>query len=101
MLKEEDRLAAVISKVEQEAKIVPRGAYVMQPTGDIIKNRLFQGLTTNEAAKFSNYFHFRDPKLLKEKSMLLKANLDKAIDFLDPIDEDQPKGKRISNYQKV
>jgi radial spoke head protein 9 len=46
----------------------------------------------NEAAKFGNYFHFRPAKLLNEKSPLYRADLDKAVDFLDPIDEDQPKG---------
>ena len=114
MLKEEDRLAAVISKIEEEALVVPRGAFVQQPTGEIVRNRLFEGiyqncidktqsqctqiiyklkgLPVNESAKFCNYFHFRDPQLNEEKSPSFKANLDKAIDFLDPIDEDQPKG---------
>ena len=82
----------MISKVEEEAIIVPRGAFVQQPTGEIVKNRLFEGLSVNESAKFGNYFHFRDATVLAEKSPLFKANLDKAIDFLDPIDEDQPKG---------
>lgn len=92
ILKEEDRLSAVLSKVEEEAHVVPRGSFIQQPTGEIVKNRLFEGLSVNEAAKFGNYFHFRDATVLAEKSPLFKANLDKAIDFLDPIDEDQPKG---------
>lgn len=46
-----------------------------------------------EAAKFNNYLHFRHAKLLEKKSPLFRANLDKAVDFLDPIDEDQPNGK--------
>ena len=29
---------------------------------------------------------------MNEKPLLFRANLDKAIDFLDSIDEDQPKG---------
>jgi radial spoke head protein 9 len=51
------------------------------------------GLSLNEAAKFGSYFHFREAKSLNQKSALFRADLDKAIDFLDPIDEDQPKGK--------
>lgn len=85
----------MISQVEEEAQIVPRGAYILQPTGEVVRNRLFEGLPVNEAAKFGNYFHFRDAKALEEKSLLFKANLDKAVDFLDPIDEDQPKGKQM------
>jgi radial spoke head protein 9 len=49
-------------------------------------------LPVNEAAKFNNYLHFRRAFLLEQKNALFRANLDKAIDFLDPIDEDQPNG---------
>lgn len=92
LLKEEDRLSATIRLIENEALIVPRGAFVQQPTGEITRNRLFDGLTAIEAAKHGNYFHFREAQSLKDKSLLYRANLDKAVDFLDPIDEDQPKG---------
>ena len=98
MLKEEDRLSAVISEIEREGVIVPRGSFLLQPAGEIVKNRLFEGLSENEAAKFGNYFHFRTPELLEAKSPLFKANLDKATDFLDPIDEDQPKGLFYKNF---
>jgi hypothetical protein len=54
-----------------------------------------QGLSINEAAKLNNYFHFREAQLLKEKPLLYLANLDRAIDFLDPIDEDQPKSRPL------
>ena len=49
----------------------------------------------SEAAKLCNYMHFRDPIRLGEKSLLQKANLDKAIDFIDPVEEDVPKGAKI------
>jgi len=42
-LKEEDRLAAVIKKIEEESYVVPRGSYILQPTGEVVKNRLFEG----------------------------------------------------------
>jgi len=45
-----------------------------------------------ESAKLCNYFHFREPEKLQEKSLLQRANLDKAIDFMDSINEDIPKG---------
>ncbi len=85
-------MAATIVKIEQDALIVPRSAYVLQPTGEVVCNRLFEGLPVNEAAKFNNYLHFRKAIALEQKSALFRSNLDKAIDFLDPIDEDQPKG---------
>ena len=50
------------------------------------------GLPVAESAKLCNYFHFREPEKLHEKSLLQRANLDKPIDFMDSIDEDIPKG---------
>ena len=44
MIKEEDRLAAVISEIDSEVRIVPRSAYVKSPTGQVYKNRSFEGL---------------------------------------------------------
>ena len=43
LLKEEDRLSAVISKIEEEAHVVPRSSFIQQPTGEVVKNRLFEG----------------------------------------------------------
>ena len=42
-VKEEDRLAAVISEIDQNVRIVPRGAFVMTPTGEVYPNRSFEG----------------------------------------------------------
>lgn len=36
--------------------------------------------------------HFREPFRLQKKTLLEKADLDKAIDFMDVIEEDVPKG---------
>jgi len=55
----------------------------------------FAGLTVSEAAKLCSYMHFREPKLLLEKTLLQKANLDKSLDFMDTLEEDIPKGKLI------
>lgn len=91
-IKEENRLAAVIAEIDNDARIVPRAAFIKTPTGDVFVNRSFQGLSVAESAKLCNYFHFREPEKLQEKSLLQRANLDKAIDFMDSINEDIPKG---------
>ena len=36
--------------------------------------------------------HFREAKLLQSKSIIERAELDKAIDFMDTIEEDIPRG---------
>jgi len=99
-IKEEDRLAAVIADIDADVRIVPRGSYVKTPTGQVYQNRSFEGLTVAEAAKLCNYMHFRDPIKLQEKSLLQKANLDKAIDFMDCLEEDIPKGSWSLQFER-
>jgi len=53
---------------------------------------IITGLVVSEAAKLCSFLHFRDPKILPEKSLLQKANMDKSIDFMDSLEEDIPKG---------
>lgn len=91
MVKEEDRLAIVVENVCRDVSIVPRGAFLRTPVGEVIKNKAFEGLSVTEVSRLSSYFHFRDPILLHQKSLLEQADLDKAIDFLDPIISDIPR----------
>lgn len=42
-MKEEDRLKAVIAIIDEESRIVPRGAYIKTPTGQVKINRSFEG----------------------------------------------------------
>lgn len=99
-IKEEDRLAAVIADIEEDVRIVPRGAFVKKPTGQVVPNRSFEGLSVSEAAKLCSYTHFREPKLLHEKTLLQRANLEKAIDFMDIIEEDIPKGSWSLQFER-
>lgn len=39
--------------------------------------------------------HFREAKHLDLKTLLQRANMDKAIDFLDSVEEDVPRGNMI------
>ena len=52
----------------------------------------FAGISIAEAAKLCSYMHLRDAESIADKSLLQKADMDMSIDFLDPIDEDIPKG---------
>eukprot|EP00112_Aurelia_sp_Birch-Aquarium-sp1_P022412 Seg6308.2 transcript_id=Seg6308.2/GoldUCD/mRNA.D3Y31 product="Radial spoke head protein 9-like" protein_id=Seg6308.2/GoldUCD/D3Y31 len=45
LVKEEDRLATIISAIDSEVAIVPRGAYIRAPTGEVLHNRMFEGLS--------------------------------------------------------
>ena len=63
----------------------------------LVSVRSFEGLTVTEASKLGSYLHFREARILPTKPLLEKANLDKSLDFLDPIDEDIPKVKSNDN----
>jgi len=91
-IKEEDRLAAVVAEIDQDVSLVPRGAFIRTPTGQVVKNRSFEGLSISESSKLSSYCHFREAQLLNQKPLLERASLDKAVDFLDTIDSDVPNG---------
>jgi len=100
MVKEEDRLAAVIAEIDHDALIVPRGAFVKSPSQEVYDNRSFEGLSVSEAAKLCNYAHLRPAVQLNDKSLLQKASLDKAIDFMDAIDEDIPRGTWSVQFER-
>ena len=42
-MKEEDRLAAVVARIDEEVGVVPRGAYMKTPLGEVVLNKSFQG----------------------------------------------------------
>jgi radial spoke head protein 9 len=57
-VQEVDRLAAVISSVQQECGVVPKGAYMQTQTGAVVRNNSFHGLSPAEASSLSYYLHF-------------------------------------------
>jgi len=42
-VKEEDRLIATIAEIDEQTSLVPRGAFVLEPTGHVNINRCFDG----------------------------------------------------------
>ncbi len=42
-MKEEDRLAAIVACIDEETAVVPRGAYIKTPLGEIVANKSFKG----------------------------------------------------------
>ncbi|XP_029281631.1 radial spoke head protein 9 homolog isoform X2 [Cottoperca gobio] len=84
---EESRLAVTVHQIDKEASVVPRGAFIKSPHGLVQVNRSF-----GEAGKLDNFFHFSEAKNLKKKSILEMSDLNPAIDFLDVLSDDIPKG---------
>jgi len=100
-LKEENRLAAVIAAIDEEARIVPRGAYIKTPIGQVITNRSFEGLSDCEGGKLSSYMHFRTTRDGRTKKTIYEnAEMDPSIDFLDVISNDIPRGAWSLQYER-
>ncbi|XP_078254950.1 radial spoke head protein 9 homolog [Rhinoraja longicauda] len=90
-VKEEERLTATIALINRETSIIPRAAFIMTPQDDVHRNRSFEGLSVTEAGKLKSYLHFIKPLVLKKKLILMQANLEDSIDFLDCLEDDELK----------
>ena len=73
LVKEEDRLAAVIDEIDREVHIVPRGSYVKTATSKIVSNRSFEGLNNLDCKKLCSYFHFRNTPNTDKIKLLAKV----------------------------
>ena len=91
-MREEERLAATLWQIEEDASIVPRGAYILHSNGDVEGNRRFEGLTVAESGKLYNYYHFREPFLSQQNNPPQRFVLDRSLHFFDTINDDIPKG---------
>ena len=43
-MREEERLAAVVSSIDHDVAVVPRGAFIRTPLGEVVQNKTFQGV---------------------------------------------------------
>merc|ERR1712110_27058 len=91
-VKEEDRLATVIAKIDEQAMLVPRGAYLRSPAGIVTPNQSFTGMSCDKAKNLENWFHFSAPIKLPGKSLLEQADATAPIDFLTRAADDTPTG---------
>jgi len=89
-VKEEDRLATVVKYIDEEAMVVPRGAFIRNPAGIVTPNDGFSGMNCEKATNLENWLHFSGPVQLPTKSLLEKADQTAPIDFLRPASEDIP-----------
>lgn len=89
-VKEEARLATVIAKIDAEAMIVPRGAFLRSPAGVVTPNESFTGLSMDKAKNLENWLVFNGPVKLPQKNLLEQADATAPIDFLACASESVP-----------
>lgn len=92
IMKEENRLAATISNINEEAEICARGQILKQPDETVVINPNFYGLTGSEAKQLKSYLHIRIPQHRWNTNLLTRQDYNYSMDFLDSIDQDIPNG---------
>lgn len=95
-MKEEDRLAAIIQIISEEAAVVPRGGLFKQTDGVTVHSRAFEGLSVEEADELCSFQHYRTPQHDWNTNLLTRVDYNYAMDFLDTIDTDIPQGLIIN-----
>lgn len=92
VINEEERLSALIETIDRDCAVVPRGAYVMNASHQVVANTSFRGLAPGDATRLASYFHLRPIDKMRKKSKFAISELDKTHEFLDPLCEDYPAG---------
>lgn len=96
LLKEEDRLACVVTRITNEAALLPRGSLNNRIDGKIVYSQTFRGLTQIEASKIDNFQLYRTPLHKWNANLLKKRDYNYATDIFDTIDSIVPEEKSFS-----
>ncbi|XP_050347336.1 radial spoke head protein 9 homolog [Nymphalis io] len=92
LMKEENRIAATISNICEEAEICARGQLIKQPDLTVVINPNYYGLTAAETKLIKSYLHIRPPQHRWNTNLLTRPDYNYSLDFLDSIDQDIPNG---------
>eukprot|EP00826_Nyctotherus_ovalis_P028724 TRINITY_DN2265_c0_g1_i4.p1 TRINITY_DN2265_c0_g1~~TRINITY_DN2265_c0_g1_i4.p1 ORF type:complete len:192 (-),score=52.50 TRINITY_DN2265_c0_g1_i4:142-717(-) len=87
-----DRLAYVVSAIDNDTHVVPLGAFKLTPEHELNRNIYFKGLDKSEVGMEERYLHFRGVQDLLKKDLLDKPDSIFHSDILDTIANDLPKG---------
>ncbi|XP_008288915.1 radial spoke head protein 9 homolog isoform X4 [Stegastes partitus] len=101
---EETRLSVTVHQIDQDVSVVPRGAFIRNHHGLVHVNRSFAGLSESEAKKLDSFLHLseaKNPKNPKPRSVLQNGELNPAMDFLDVLSDDVPKGSWSLQFESA
>ena len=90
--KELDRLAYVVTAIENDTHVVPQGAFKLLPKHEVRRNVAFKGLAKEEQRDLSKYLHFRNVQSMGKKILIESDESVFRDDIFDVITEDKPKG---------
>lgn len=89
--REINRLTQVVTDIEHDCSIVPRGAVALDATKKVkFTGNSYSGLSYQTSLELRAYMHMRYPESLQCVSLLKRPGIIKTDDFLDCIDKDEP-----------
>jgi len=91
-LTEADRLAQVVTEIDFDTAVVPKGSYALNETHVVVPSTDFKGLGATEASSLAKYVHFRPPASIAALRALARTDAEFYANFLDPLETDLPKG---------
>ncbi|XP_055550836.1 radial spoke head protein 9 homolog [Wyeomyia smithii] len=91
VVKEQDRLWFVVTRLLEEAAVVPRGVLYHTTEGQSVINPFFDGMCCNDSLKLHNYHYFRQPVSEPAVNLLKRDRCSYFFDVFDPADECVPK----------
>ena len=104
VLREEERVAAVMQAIHGDCFIIPRGAYYLSATHQVAKNKNFNGLPAHgayAATELSSYVHQTEATRFLKKTLLEREGLSRTLDFLDDCAGDKPAGTWSMQYDSA
>lgn len=89
-LKEEDRLACLVTLITEEAALLPRSSLTKQMSGKTVFNPAFTGLCQAKAAKIDQYQLYRQPQNKWNSNLLRQSDYNYNTDIFDTVDSIVP-----------
>ena len=89
-IKESTRLAYFVEEHDFNCAVVPRGVFICTQDGRVVKNKTYEGIDAAAAGKLTSYYHLR--KRDTTGTALSNESRNLAVDFLDSINDDIPRG---------
>lgn len=96
LLKEEDRLACIVTQITEESALMPRGCLTKRPDGKTIYAKEFRGLRASGAAKLTNFVLYRTPQQTWNANLLKKPDYNYSKDIFDTTDAILPGDRTFS-----
>lgn len=92
-LPEDERLAVIVAQIDEATSVVPAGAYVLTSSQRVQANPFYRGLPLSDGLSIRSYLHLRSPHAAAEQAAPTEQSaMVKALDFLESVAEDTPKG---------